>query len=246
MENKLDLFICTHKEFNNPTTSNIYKILGLGKDCKLPYNNVFYDNTGDNISYLNSYYCELTGYYWIWKNYKLKDYIGFCHYRRYWEFLNNFNIIKEYLIDYDIIVPHPYKQNTYEQYKSAHNIEDLDLVIDILKNDYNITDNIINEFKISESFYSTNMFITSKELFCEYCEFLFSILDKFNNIKHINNIDDVYNIIKLNKTKYIKGFYPINDIKYQSRFAGYLSERIFNIWLKIKKLRIKEVNVIVK
>ncbi|EMO8373924.1 DUF4422 domain-containing protein [Campylobacter coli] len=47
--------------------------------------NMIGDNTGENISYLNRYFCELTGIYWAWKNYdKLgnPDYIGFAHYRR--------------------------------------------------------------------------------------------------------------------------------------------------------------------
>ena len=40
------------------------------------------DNTGDNISSMNPYFCELTGIYWAWKNMHA-DYIGLCHYRRY-------------------------------------------------------------------------------------------------------------------------------------------------------------------
>jgi len=49
-------------------------------------NNMIGDDTGDNISYLNRYLSENTGFYWAWKNYdKLgnPDYIGFMHYRRH-------------------------------------------------------------------------------------------------------------------------------------------------------------------
>jgi hypothetical protein len=45
------------------------------------------DHTGDHISHRNRDYCECTGLYWIWKNYTEADYLGLCHYRRY--FLNN-------------------------------------------------------------------------------------------------------------------------------------------------------------
>ena len=46
------------------------------------------DNTLDNISKKNSWYGENTFYYWLWKNnlnkHFDKEWIGFCHYRRFW------------------------------------------------------------------------------------------------------------------------------------------------------------------
>lgn len=43
------------------------------------------DNTGDNISQKRLSFCELTVFYWAWKNIEA-DYYGFCHYRRYLSF----------------------------------------------------------------------------------------------------------------------------------------------------------------
>lgn len=49
------------------------------------YDWALHDDEGENISTLNPMYCELTTQYWAWKNVDA-PYIGFCHYRRYFDF----------------------------------------------------------------------------------------------------------------------------------------------------------------
>ena len=52
--------------------------------------------SGYSIASKNKQFCELTAHYWVWKNIiptlHPNDYIGFCHYRRYFTFGNKISI----------------------------------------------------------------------------------------------------------------------------------------------------------
>jgi len=207
------------------------------------------DDTGDNISIENPHYCELTAMYWAWKNYEElgnPDYIGLAHYRRFLKFedvlLHNKNRIEDYqmLMDdqkivnscrsYELIIPNknpiqnskfePMK-NLYEQYKSDHFIEDLDLVETIIKRKFT---KIYSSYKKTiyenDFVYWCNMFILSKKKYLEYCNFLFPILKEVKD--KINFKDKKYD-------------------KYQSRVLGFLSERLLNVY--IQYLRDKDLSI---
>lgn len=75
------IYTMTHKKFT-PLPDPLYVPLHVGRACG---ENLGYlgDDTGEQISALNCYYSELTGFYWIWKNCHDADYVGTCHYRRY-------------------------------------------------------------------------------------------------------------------------------------------------------------------
>ena len=71
------------------------------------------DNTGENISSKNFYYCETTGTYWIWKNAPETKYVGQCQYRRRLEFKEDF--------DFDTIFD---KHKIINALKKAGNLND--------------------------------------------------------------------------------------------------------------------------
>lgn len=83
--NSIKIYTCHHKPsaFLN---ASIIKPLHVGKTNS--YNDIgcIGDDTGDNISFKNPFYCELTAHYWVWKNESLSDYVGFMHYRRHLNF----------------------------------------------------------------------------------------------------------------------------------------------------------------
>lgn len=81
---KIKILVVGHKE--SPVLNNeIYIPIQAGKKIsnKKLSKPWIGDDTGDNISEKNKEYCELTALYWAWKNLKDVDYIGLCHYRRY-------------------------------------------------------------------------------------------------------------------------------------------------------------------
>ena len=218
---KFSIFVATHKKFEFPLPDNYIPILvGSYKSDLSIYQR---DDDGEfQISYKNKNYCELTGLYWIWKNIRT-DYVGLCHYRRY--FINRKNAlvderdIKMDLSRYDIILPkkYYYLQNNYSNYKKRHHIKDLDLCRDIIEE---ICPEYIRSFDrvMGRNFlYLYNMFICKKELIDEYCNWLFSIFDVLETKIDLENYDD-----------------------YQSRVYGFLSERLFNVWIDHKQLKIKE------
>ena len=167
------------------------------------------DDTGDNISNKNGYYNEMTALYWAWKNYSdlgNPDFIGLMHYRRhlyinqmssksaYYE-CNNIGSPSDYINDvlglteskilkifeqYDFVTTTPYyKESVYKHYEEAHNIEELDLVIDIINKKFPKYKKSCQNYLFGHNAYFCNMFIFPKDIFFQYCEFIFGVLSEF-------------------------------------------------------------------
>lgn len=79
------IIVTTHKDVVVPKSEILQPIqVGPGNKSNR-FDWALHDDEGDNISDKNPMYCEITTQYWAWKN-TTSPYIGFCHYRRYFNF----------------------------------------------------------------------------------------------------------------------------------------------------------------
>lgn len=217
------MYVMTHKKIEN-LPEKIYQPLHVGREGKkdLGYPG---DDTGEQISCKNPHYCELTGMYWLWKNVKC-DIIGICHYRRF--FLRNGKLLKQEEIEelvqnYPIIIPNSRcvrEKNVYEHYGNRHNAKDLDLCREVIAEKYpayiSAYDYAMDTILISMA----NMWITRKEIFDRYCQWLFDILFEVERRLDMTGYDE-----------------------YQQRVMGFLSERLFRVWLFMQPEKIAEENI---
>lgn len=213
MEGKsLIVFTATHVKFH-PPANPVYVPLHVGREGKedLGY---LGDNVGEHISDLNFLYGELTGLYWIWQNIHELDYVGLCHYRRY--FLNEQSVEmgrKDYLSllgRYDVILPkHAICEGSYlEHYGRAHNIHDLEAVGRAIGRICPEYMEYYEKAMKGTVFYSGNLMVTSKAILDGYAKWLFEVFLEASGDIDVSGYDN-----------------------YHRRVYGFLSEQMMYIYV---------------
>ena len=194
------------------------------------------DNTGNNISLKNPYFCELTGLYWAWKNLEAEN-IGLVHYRRYFtnkkkipkEENEKFKIVltqnetEELLKKTDIILPKKrkyYIENLYSHYEHTMYIEPLDETRRIIEEKCPEYLSEFDKLHKRTSAHMFNMFIMKKEILDEYCTWLFDILFELEKRTDASKYDS-----------------------FHARFYGRISELLLDVWVNKNKIKYEEVKV---
>lgn len=230
-QEKVSIYVATHKDYTAPM-DNIYSTLWLGN--KKSNNISFLSEVGDNIAFLNLKINECTGLYWLWKHAK-DDILGLNHYRRFFKLTDSKEILTEkevrlLLEEYDILVGNavctcPMTNSEYIE----NSIND-----EAFNNAKQLVQNAIMKYQLDYAecymevmsgyaFFPCNMFITRKELFDQYCEWLFSII-----IPAAELFDEA----------------PYDD--YSKRAIGFFAERLLTVWLCKHDYRIKELPILLR
>lgn len=209
--NTIKVIVAAHKPCEMPS-DELYLPLQVGAAGKesIGYQR---DDDGENISNLNQYFCELTGFYWAWKNLK-DDYIGLVHYRRHFAMKGKtleMNQIIPYLGKVKIFTP---KKRWYvietlkSHYVHTHYPEHIDITRKVIVEKYPGYVNDFDKTLKQRWGYMFNMMILDKNLLNEYCKWLFDILF------------EVYKMIDCS-----------TYTAFEKRYVGRLSELLFNVWL---------------
>lgn len=228
----IEIIIASHKQCEMPNDC-LYLPIHVGKSLN-PGKEFGYqgDNTGENISIKNPYYCELTAIYWGWKNLK-SDYIGLVHYRRYLGLKKTKNKIdgiltskqaEELCKKYAIILPQKrkyYIESLWSHYAHTHDISHLEKTKKIIETKYPEYLPAFNKVMKRTWGHMFNMFIMKKEYADEYCSWLFDILFQLEKEVDLSQL-------------------PAFD----ARLFGRVSELLLDVWIEKKQYSYKEIKMI--
>ena len=248
--------------------SPIYHPMRCGAIFDESVSNVPGDNIGDNISHLRKSYCELTVQYWAWKNYDA-EYYGLCHYRRYFSFSDilykqdRFNVIEKetiasasnkYDLDntkkiinvvrtYDAVIPTPidirtiltgvpggerFYPHTVEEFWQAKvdqiDFKCIEALVKVVEKQYPEMYPYLMEYLKGTTIYVGCCYVMKRDLFNQMCEFQFSALAELQKV--------------FDMTRYT------GELERQPGFMGEILYATFLLYLKDKKRKLKELQVV--
>lgn len=225
MGDRIRIYAMTHKRFDE-SNIDLYKPLFVGAAGKDNTYGYLRDDEGDNISSKNCYYSELTGIYYIYKNVTDVDIIGTCHYRRYLVDDNDSLLNKEQIVgfleEYDCITSKCLNLNYTYYYGFSENhkpyyLDETRKVISRIYPDYlEDYDRLVND----KGTFFGNIMIARRELFCNYCKWLFDILFELEDNIVIEEEDS-----------------------YHRRIFGFISEFLWYLWVVHNNIKAKELKV---
>ena len=223
-------YIVTHKNFKKP--KNAYFITVKTDNKEEITMDGFYNDVDDNISNRHKNYGDLSVIYWVWKNTN-NDIVGISHYRRYLYKKFAFKIPNEYadeleiasvLDEYEMIVPklHHFRVSVLDQIlENSIYEEDYYILRDVIYKMYPEYTRAFKEVFSGNETYLYNIFIAKREVYNEYCIWLFSILFEVEKKVDIDKLD-----------------------KIRERIFGFMAERLFTVYIKKNNIKVREYYIV--
>ncbi len=229
---KASLYTAYHTPASIFDSASITPIHVGRASAQAPLGGMIGDDTGDNISDRNGAYCEMTALYWAWKNDRDSTHIGLMHYRRLLDFDGSMRApVTE-------VFPDDLRTSDYcartERWLAAH--PQIDLVVPVAhRMPMTVRANFNAEHDPRDlAFVEAHVRAHSPD----YLEDLHAVLDGYDLL-----LGNMFLARRDVIEPYFEWAFPILDAlfsadipraylsKYNARFAGFMSERLFSIYV---------------
>lgn len=214
---KVKIYICTHTDFEPVVHSKVYETIDIRKG-------------GDTLNGVpGQYYSELLHMYRVSKRKKLPQYIGFCHYRRYFGFMDDLPDIPK-IIDLcgaittqaaDLRMP------MQQQFGTWGNPEDLDICTRIINEKYKAFAPAWNASLASRKMHLGSLHIMKREDWMEMFNVMWDVAQEY--LKRIGG--DIEKHVQENPEAYHLDRFTA---KHETRVGGQFAERIVSAWIDWK------------
>ena len=177
------------------------------------------DCDGDNISGKNVNYSELTALYWIWKNRLMQnssdagnEFYGLSHYRRLLE-LSEDDRMRLVDNNVDVVLPYPmpYEPNIEMHHKRYLADGDWDALVAALTELQPEYADYLPQVLQQQYLYHYNIMLARKSVLADYCEWLFPILERVEDLSVPRGCDR------------------------QDRYIGYMGETLATLYFMMNK-----------
>lgn len=215
MNKKVTILVASHKP-DTVFENDVYTPIHVGRAIsrwKDEMAGMIGDDTGVNISEKNPCYCELTAQYWAWKNLDC-EYVGLCHYRRYFETEITVENVDKILGDHaDVILAKPLVEKWCMGNRLVHAscLEDVEIFMRCLKIVSPEMWDTCFAFLNDNVCYPYNMFVMKKADFDEFATWQFAVLEEME--------------------KYVR----LSGYTRMKRIYGYMAEMMLPMWCFYKK-----------
>lgn len=225
----VDIVVASHKAYKMPSDA-CYLPLEVGAALREQHVPRFQrDDSGISVSEKNGSYCELTGLYWAWKNLD-SDIKGLVHYRRHFEGSGvgkkrqpiSRVEIENALESVDLLLPKKRNylwETNYSHYIHAHTREPLEECRLLLKESWPEYGLSFEDVLARHSAHMFNMMVANRNVFDQYCEWLFSVLIALESRVDLSALQGQ-----------------------EQRVFGYISEILLDTWIGVNNVRYVEVD----
>jgi hypothetical protein len=215
-ENKdAKIFICTHTDFEPVVANDVYEVIDSRKlkGCKVP----------------DLYYSELWQMKKVSERKTLPKYIGFCHYRRYFGFMDAVPDIAATIEKHGAITTFPIdlQMTMRQQYATWGNPEDLAIATQIINEKYPDFAPYWNRSLESKRFRVGTMSIMRTEDWKEMLAVMWDVANEL--LKRLGG--DIEKRVRDNAETYKVEKYGLT---HEMRIGGQMAERINSAWMDYK------------